>query len=387
LDDRRLLQNDLDDARDKIRDVKDIEAHLNSLDEENQRLRGEIDDYRRLRNELEEQELEIEQLRLEVREKDVAISRDRGSRKNTMAFDEEAKKSMNELMELYEEVQRENEILRNRLFDLNPTPDEAVSAAIESLQNENSKLVESVRHLEDYVSELTDLFKDSEKMRKELELEVSQNSRSNSRKNSTRYVSNDAELMEFIEQMNTKMDSMRYESEQLKRENDRLQSSAGKNILRELDSGKGTSIPATPVSNDRRGAERDLTEALEREERLENDFNGLLREFERMTVQIAELNMDNHRLTQLVQRFREDEKRLQEKLQDTMLDSIGGKDTSSRTYTKMQQFLAEIRLEYQSSLKRDAEQYHLIEEDLRDLRRERDLERYQKQHNGTQTNI
>lgn len=380
LEDRRILEHDLEEAREKVRRSEDIEAHMHSLEEENESLRSELEQVQRLKRTIEEQDMEIQDLNHALKNKENAMARQLGSRNNTMAFDEEAKKSMDALMGLYEEAQHENENLRAQLLKKAANPEESVMVAMESLQNENAKLVESVRHLEDYVTELTDLFKDSEKMRKELEVELAgRGSRGGSRASSrpaTRYISDDTELLSFIETMTQKVEAARAEAEQMRAENEQLRISKPK----EYDSGLGTSLPTTPSSAH---PSRQLSESREREEKLENDYNGLLREFDRLTLKVSEYDTENHRLEKLANSFREDVQRLQEKLQDSMLDGIddGGKGIRER----VRQLIAGLRVEYQSSLKRESEQRALVEEDLLNLRRERDMERFQKSHQGTQT--
>lgn len=81
-----------------------------------------------------------------------------------------------------------------------------ISEENEALRAQNSRLLETIQQLEEYIQEMSELYADSERSKNDLEAKLL---RKVSNQGGVKYISNDEELTEFINVMTEKVESLR----------------------------------------------------------------------------------------------------------------------------------------------------------------------------------
>jgi len=145
--------------------------------------------------------------------------------------------------------------------------------------------------------------------------------------------------------------------------------------------------------------EQTLTEELkkreEREVRLEKELEATLKEFERLTMNIADFEGEKMKMNKLDKEQKEEIDDLRKKLQEATVDNLGSKvpanaSARSKEQTMRNEFrkmIQEVREDYQNQLKRESERNDELDQTIKQMKREKDMKAYNTCNIGTQTSI
>jgi DNA repair exonuclease SbcCD ATPase subunit len=226
------------------------------------------------------------------------------------------------------------------------------------------------------ISEMLELYMSVEQERDRLKGELDQ---AQQNAPATQYISNDTELMQFIEVMTSKVNAYKSEVETLKAEN-------------ETSSASSQSISGETAHYDDT-LRRDLEAAMEREERLQQELNGLFKEFDRLSLSYANVQEEHHKSNTILADLRDQLTKNQERLHEELAKNLNRSANDDRTDTPaiqllkkdMRNQLMEIRTEYGDALQREIDMRMQSEKELRSMRRDLEMKAYAKNNEATQT--
>jgi len=145
--------------------------------------------------------------------------------------------------------------------------------------------------------------------------------------------------------------------------------------------------------------EQTLTEELkkreQREARIEAEMEATLKEFERLTMNIADFEGEKMKMNKLNKEQKEEIEDLRKKLQEATVDNLGSKvapNASARTKeqtmrTEFRKMLQEVREDYQKQLKKESNRNDELDQIIKQMKREKDMMAYHTCNIGTQTSI
>jgi chromosome segregation ATPase len=145
--------------------------------------------------------------------------------------------------------------------------------------------------------------------------------------------------------------------------------------------------------------EQTLTEELKkreaREARLETEMEATLKEFERLTMNIADFEGEKMKMNKINKEQKEEIEDLRKKLQEATVDNLGSKvspNASARTKeqtmrNEFRKMLQEVREDYQKQLKKESERNDELDQTIKQMKREKDMMAYHTCNIGTQTII
>lgn len=200
------------------------------------------------------------------------------------------------------------------------------------------------------------------------------------------FISNDEEVMEFIETMTSKLDMYRLEVERLKS----LPSLEGQ-PRSEQPSGSVTSAEEIQFveSEQIKVLKEDLEKVTERELRMEREMNGLLQELDRLMMHNMEHETEKRKWMDEISALRTEITKLQERLHTQLEKNLGGAQNESSSAQRMREefrrIVSDIRSEYDQVLSREMKARTTAESALIQIRRERDMQVYSKRTQSAQT--
>jgi hypothetical protein len=383
--DHMKLRRQLLEEKDRLEfDLKDVQEQLAMVEERKKEI---IEDLQRDKNTLRAtmEDLEHEngalqsandKIQNELDELKTLIEREQREFEETKERQQETLKKQNEeLNELYsvlENLQKENETLRTRRPSLQQDDMEKVLRAPEQEQ-------EAMKYLEDYIAELTFSYNALEAERNELEQKLEKQSLE------PQVISNDEELLKFIEVMTEKAEGYRQQVEQLQKDNSQLkqdldiytdkyrhdlqrlqeqnqfelqqlqeelqqqreefQQKMEERNLHRMEMEEKQMKARVPTTEDsayistthtedmkeetvlmkdkEEHLMKDLDAAVEREERLQQEFNGLMKEFERLSLNYCDFDTERRQLQEQVKELKKQLQQCQERLHEELAKNLG----------------------------------------------------------------
>jgi len=145
--------------------------------------------------------------------------------------------------------------------------------------------------------------------------------------------------------------------------------------------------------------EQKLTEELkkkeEREVRIEAEMEATLKEFERLTMNIADFEGEKMKMNKLNKEQKEEIETLRKKLQEASVDNLGNKtppNSSARSKeqsmrNEFRKMLQEVREDYQKQLKKESDRNDELDQVIKQMKREKDMLAYNKCNIVNQTSI
>ncbi|OZJ05688.1 hypothetical protein BZG36_01438 [Bifiguratus adelaidae] len=133
--------------------------------------------------------------------------------------------------------------------------------------------------------------------------------------------------------------------------------------------------------------------AMEREmEVLQNELDGILKEFEKLTTNFTDFEGERSRYQGQIDTLRERTQVLETQLADEKIKTMGlttaGESATTATLRReFRKLMGDLRTEQQKVLSREVEEKKKIEMLNREMRRERDMARWEKINKGTQTSF
>ena len=256
----------------------------------------------------------------------------------------ETSQQVEEILEIYEVTQLENKSLKH---------------TVEKLTEENGKLLERM-----------------DKVRNRMSIVHPQ------KQNQPQYISNDDQLLEFIETMASKCDAYRKEIDTLKQENQRL-------IDGRMSEGASGESDALRIEN--RNLKYDLKMITDSELILQAENNALVKELDRLSLEMADMNADHYLSSMTSESLQQQVSNLQERLQQEMQHQVESKpigDEPSAVSSMRKDFreaFETLKSEFEETLQREVSNRKESEKMLQKLRHERNVELYSKSAQACQT--
>jgi DNA repair exonuclease SbcCD ATPase subunit len=399
-DEVEQLKEDLLEKEEKIQAFKDTENELASLKEENARLEQnlknantEIQDLKALVEELQSENTRMEEqvaesesnketiLDLEVQvkqleddkedmlkdleEKDIklkALNADLEDLKESFELSkEESNRNIDDLVQIYEAVQKENKELRDRLHtvsstakDRSPELSPEHAANMEALLKEKEELESAAKYWEQSALELEQTL-DALEAEKDGLLREMENNSTGGGSEKVRYLSNDDEIMEFIETMSRKTEVLKAEAENLREENERLKAGGLKSA-----SSSSSLLDDSQLKN------------------LQNQYELLKKEYEVMALDLKESREEIQELSKELQSRMEEVKNLVKQLDEEKAKTLGISTTGEpATLLKIRKdfkkAIEEARKESYDALQKEISLRHEAEKAIRALKKEKEM--------------
>ncbi|CAO3680259.1 unnamed protein product [Rhizopus stolonifer] len=129
---------------------------------------------------------------------------------------------------------------------------------------------------------------------------------------------------------------------------------------------------------------------MEQSAALEANFEGILKEFDRLTGTAMEFESDKanyeRRIDMLTREVNRLEVRLQEeRANNTRLGKNKDTPTTAALRKEFRKIISDIQSEHQNALEKEAEEKKRLEKQLKDLKHEREMARYERINKGVQT--
>ncbi|RCI07214.1 hypothetical protein CU098_004690 [Rhizopus stolonifer] len=127
---------------------------------------------------------------------------------------------------------------------------------------------------------------------------------------------------------------------------------------------------------------------IEQSAAMEANYEGILREFDRLTGSAVEFETDKSNYERRIEQLTQEVKELEATLTEEKTKHLGyGQDTAT-TATLRKEFrkmINEMKADHERTLAREAEEKKRLEKQLKDLKHERDMSRYERINKGVQT--
>ena len=129
---------------------------------------------------------------------------------------------------------------------------------------------------------------------------------------------------------------------------------------------------------------------IEQSAAMEANFEGILKEFDRLTGTAMEFENDKanyeRRIEMLTQEVKHLEASLQEeKTKNLGFDKVTDTPTTASLRKEFRKMINDMQLEHQRALEKEAEEKKQLEKQLKDLKHEREMARYERINKGVQT--
>lgn len=124
---------------------------------------------------------------------------------------------------------------------------------------------------------------------------------------------------------------------------------------------------------------------------METDFEGIMKEFDRLTTTAMEFETDRmkyeQRIEELTRRMQQLEAELtEERISKLGLDTNEGPTTASLR-KEFRKLVSDLKADHQRILDRETSEKKSIESKLRDMKHEREMARYERVNKGVQTHF
>ncbi|KAG9296867.1 hypothetical protein G9A89_006822 [Geosiphon pyriformis] len=131
-------------------------------------------------------------------------------------------------------------------------------------------------------------------------------------------------------------------------------------------------------------------EALEnRTDVIQNELDGILREFDRLTRNFLDFDSERHKLQANMDKLSKHCEQLENELSDERIKNLGSENkepvTTATLRKEFRHMMADLRADHAKAMQREMEEKKKLENLARNLRREKEAEKFEKANKGTQT--
>ncbi|KAI8353213.1 Up-regulated during septation-domain-containing protein [Blakeslea trispora] len=127
---------------------------------------------------------------------------------------------------------------------------------------------------------------------------------------------------------------------------------------------------------------------IEQSEAMEANFEGIMREFDRLTGSAIEFETDKKNYERRIAKLTREIKDLESILSDERTKNLGHSQDTATTASLRKEFynmIQTMKQDHERTLQREAEEKKRLEKQLKDLKHERDMSRYERMNKGVQT--
>ena len=124
---------------------------------------------------------------------------------------------------------------------------------------------------------------------------------------------------------------------------------------------------------------------------MEADFEGIMKEFDRLTVAAMDFETDRMKYEQRIDQLKRDLERVEGELTEARIDKLGYGDkegpTTASLRKEFRQLVSNLKSDHQRLNERQADERKQLENRLKDLKHELETNRYERVNRGVQTNF
>lgn len=127
---------------------------------------------------------------------------------------------------------------------------------------------------------------------------------------------------------------------------------------------------------------------IEQSDAMEANFEGILKEFDRLTGTAMEFETDKKNYVRRIDQLTEEVKQLETSLTEEKTKNLGYEADTPTTASLRKEFrrmINDMKADHQRTLEREGEEKKRLEKQLKDLKHEREMSRYERTNKGVQT--
>ncbi|KAG2229198.1 hypothetical protein INT48_003882 [Thamnidium elegans] len=127
---------------------------------------------------------------------------------------------------------------------------------------------------------------------------------------------------------------------------------------------------------------------IEQSNIMEADFEGILKEFDRLTGTAMEFETDRRNYEKRIEKLTKEVKVLESNLAEEKTKNLGYEADTPTTASLRKEFrrmINDMKADHQRTLEREGEEKKKLEKQLKDLKHEREMSRYERTNKGVQT--
>ncbi|KAG1121382.1 hypothetical protein G6F42_012486 [Rhizopus arrhizus] len=127
---------------------------------------------------------------------------------------------------------------------------------------------------------------------------------------------------------------------------------------------------------------------IEQSAAMEANFEGILKEFDRLTGTAMEFETDKMNYERRIEKLTQEVKDLESSLAQEKTKNLGHESDTPTTASLRKEFrkmITDMKADHQRTLDREAEEKRRLEKQLKDLKHEREMSRYERINKGVQT--
>lgn len=127
---------------------------------------------------------------------------------------------------------------------------------------------------------------------------------------------------------------------------------------------------------------------IEQSNTMEADFEGILKEFDRLTGTAMEFENDRRNYEKRIEKLTKEVKVLESNLAEEKTKNLGYEADTPTTASLRKEFrrmINDMKADHQRTLEREGEEKKKLEKQLKDLKHEREMSRYERTNKGVQT--
>ncbi|GAA5813178.1 hypothetical protein MFLAVUS_006652 [Mucor flavus] len=127
---------------------------------------------------------------------------------------------------------------------------------------------------------------------------------------------------------------------------------------------------------------------IEQSNTMEADFEGILKEFDRLTGTAMEFENDRRNYEKRIEKLTREVKVLESNLAEEKTKNLGYEADTPTTASLRKEFrrmINDMKADHQRTLEREGEEKKKLEKQLKDLKHEREMSRYERTNKGVQT--
>jgi len=127
-----------------------------------------------------------------------------------------------------------------------------------------------------------------------------------------------------------------------------------------------------------------------RSETMQAELDGILKEFDRLTRNFLDFDSERQKLENSLDNLQKKCESLEneladEKLKNMGMDAVSEPSTTATLRKEFRKMMADLRVEQQKLLHRETEEKKKLENTVRNLKREKEAEKWERANKGTQT--
>lgn len=164
-------------------------------------------------------------------------------------------------------------------------------------------------------------------------------------------------------------------------------------LLQQQQQQKLTAVPATHPNEESLQQLQALfsekeTAWIEQSSAMEANFEGILKEFDRLTGTAMEFETDRRNYEKRIEKLTQEVQDLETSLTEEKSKNLGYEADTPTTASLRKEFrkmINDMKADHQRTLEREAEEKKRLEKQLKDLKHEREMSRYERMNKGVQT--